>query len=245
VADRPAFYALAGGGWRDYWSLLHPPYTLWHLSYVVIGASTASNVNTQWLGETLLAFFLAMGIGAHALDELNGRPLRTRIPSTALVGLAIVGVAAAVGLGIHGMVEVSPWLGVFILVGAFLVPAYNLEWFDGAFHSNLWFALAWGMFPTLTAAFAQSGEVTLAAIAASLACAAISAAQRVLSTPVRELRRHVERVEGVMVLQDGTSRSIDARSLRAAPEGALRWLSVAMPLLAAGLLLARLVERRP
>ena len=26
------------GGWRDWWTLLHPPYTAWHLSYVVIGA---------------------------------------------------------------------------------------------------------------------------------------------------------------------------------------------------------------
>jgi hypothetical protein len=219
---------------------LHPPYTVWHLSYVVIGASTASTVNLRWLGETLLAIFLAMGVGAHALDELNGRPLRTRIRSHVLVGLAVVGVLAAVALGLHGMVEVSPWLGVFILLGAFLVPAYNLEWFDGAFHSNLWFALAWGAFPTLTAAFAQSGRITLAAIAASVACAGISAAQRVLSTPVRELRRQVERVEGVVTFQDGTTRSLDPGALRAAPEGALRWLSLAMPALAVGLLAARL-----
>ena len=37
--DRPAFYALAPGGWRDWWTLLHPPYTLWHLSYVALGAA--------------------------------------------------------------------------------------------------------------------------------------------------------------------------------------------------------------
>ena len=240
MADRPAFYALDGGGWRDYWSLLHPPYTVWHLSYVVIGASTAPSVNMQWLGETFLAFFLAMGLGAHALDELNGRPLRTGIPSVVLVGIAIVGVIGAVGLGIHGMLEVSPWLGVFILVGAFLVPAYNLEWFDGVLHSKLWFALAWGAFPAITAAFAQTGRITVGAIAASAACAAISAAQRVLSTPVRELRRQVERVEGVVALRDGTTRSLDPSALRAAPEGALRWLSLAMPTLAVGLLAARL-----
>ena len=35
---RSAFYALEPGGWRDYVTLLHPPYTLWHLSYVAIGA---------------------------------------------------------------------------------------------------------------------------------------------------------------------------------------------------------------
>ena len=38
-ARRPAFYALAPGGWRDYVTLLHLPYTAWHLSYVAIGAA--------------------------------------------------------------------------------------------------------------------------------------------------------------------------------------------------------------
>ncbi len=27
----PAFYAAGTGGWRDWWTLLHPPYTAWHL----------------------------------------------------------------------------------------------------------------------------------------------------------------------------------------------------------------------
>src|SRR3989442_13616404 len=36
-----AFYALEPGGLRDYWTLLHPPYTLWHLSYVLLGAALA------------------------------------------------------------------------------------------------------------------------------------------------------------------------------------------------------------
>src|SRR5919205_3903106 len=126
-ADRPAFYALSPGGWRDYWSLLHPPYTVWHLSYVVIGASLAPTVNARWLLETLAAFFLAMGVAAHALDELNGRPLRTRIPDAVLWVLAAVGLAAAIGIGVDGVVEVSPWMWLFIAVGAFLVVAYKLE----------------------------------------------------------------------------------------------------------------------
>ena len=195
---RPAFYAMAPGGWRDWWTLLHPPYTLWHLSYVVVGASLAPEVQMRWLGETLLAFFLAMGLAAHALDELHGRPLGTRIPSAVLVGLAVAGLAGAVALGIDGMVEVSPWLGVFIVAGAFLVVAYNLELFGGAFHSDLWFALAWGAFPVLTAAFAQTADVRVAALVAAAACALLSAAQRVLSTPVRDLRRRAVEVLAIV-----------------------------------------------
>jgi hypothetical protein len=237
---RPAFYALSPGGWRDYWTLLHPPYTVWHLSYVVIGASLAPTVNMRWLLETLAAFLLAMGFAAHALDELNGRPLRTRISDGVLRLIAALGLAAAVALGVDGTIEVSPWLWVFIAAGVALVVAYNLELAGGRFHSDLWFALAWGAFPVLTSAFAQTGRVQAGAVLVALGCAAISAGQRVLSTPVRRLRRHVRTVEGQLALDDGTVETIGAEALRAAPEGALRWLSLSMPLLALGLLIARL-----
>jgi hypothetical protein len=239
-SDRPAFYALDSGGWRDYWSLLHPPYTVWHLSYVVIGACIAPVVDFGWLFETALAFFLAMGLAAHALDELNGRPLRTRIPDGVLSAIAVIGLAGAFALGIHGAIVVSPWLWAFIAVGGFLVVAYNLELFGGAFHSNLWFALGWGAFPALTAYFAQTATIRVEAVLIAAACAALSAAQRVLSTPVRRLRRKVATVTGEVVTTDGAREPIDASSLRAAPEGALRWLSVAVPLFAAALLVARI-----
>jgi hypothetical protein len=241
-ADRPAFYALASGGWRDYWTLLHPPYTVWHLSYVVIGASLGPEVHVRWLVETVVAFLLAMGVAAHALDELNGRPLRTRIPDGVLWTLAALGLAGAIAFGVHGALEVSPWIWVFIAAGAFLVVAYNLELFGGAFHSDAWFALAWGGFPVLTAAFAQTAEVRPEAVLAAGACAGVSAAQRVLSTPVRRLRRSIREVRGELVLVDGATEPVDARTLRSAPEGALRWLSLAVPLIAAAMLVSRLAE---
>ena len=238
--DAPAFYALSGGGWRDYWTLLHPPYTVWHLSYVVLGACVAPHLRVRWLVETLVAFFLAMGIAAHALDELHGRPLGTRIPDRILVGLAVLGLAGAVGLGVDGAREVSPWIWAFIATGAFLVPAYNLEWFAGAFHSDLWFALAWGAFPALSAGFAQGGRLTPAIVLAAAGCAVLSAVQRTLSTPVRRLRRQVVSVEGTVRLRGGGEEPLDGSALRTTPESALRLLSLAVPLLAAALLIARL-----
>jgi len=239
-AEGPAFYALAPGGWRDYWTLLHPPYTLWHLSYVAIGASLASEVNGRWLAESLVAFFLGMGLAAHALDELHGRPLSTRIPDRVLWAIAIVGLTGAIALGIDGMIEVSRWLVAFIAFGGFIVVAYNLEPFGGWFHSDLWFALAWGAFPALTGFFAQTGRVTWPAVVVALACAALSAAQRTLSTPVRRLRRHVRSVSGELTLADGSVEALDAYALRRPPEAALRYLSLAMVLLAVGLVAARL-----
>jgi hypothetical protein len=230
--ERPAFYALSPGGWRDYWSLLHPPYTVWHLSYVALGAAVAPVLNWARLEWSLLGFFLGMGITAHCLDELNGRPLRTQIPSVVLKGLAVAGLAGAVALGVMGAIQVSAWLLVFVAFGGFIVAAYNLELFGGLFHSDLWFALSWGAFPALTGAFAQTGSLRWPALVIAAACFFLSVAQRTLSTPVRHLRRSVARVEGHLVLNDGTTEPVDASNLRAAPEAALRILSVVMPLLA-------------
>jgi hypothetical protein len=238
-AARPAFYALKSGGWRDYITLLHVPYTLWHLSYVVFGAAVAPIVDGRRLGATLVGFFLGVGLTAHALDELNGRPLRTKISDRTLWAIAIVALVAAVALGVVGAIEVAWWLLAFVAFGGFIVVAYNLELFGGLFHSDLWFALSWGAFPALTAYFAQSATIHAEALFVFVACLFLSAAQRRLSTPVRELRRKIASVEGRMVLRDGTEIVVNEATLRKAPEGALRALSVALPLLAAGLLVAR------
>jgi len=237
---RPAFYALAPGGWRDWWTLLHPPYTLWHLSYVAIGAATAAEVDLYRLGMSLLGFFLGVGLGAHALDELRGRPLGTSISDRLLWGLAVVSLVGAAAVGIVGIVQVSAWLAAFVLAGAFLVVAYNLELLGGMLHSDLWFAVAWGGFPALTGAFAQDGKLEVAAVLVAGACIAISAAQRALSTPVRRLRRRVVTVEGTITLRDGTTEPIGADVIRMAPEAALKLLALAMPLLATALVISRL-----
>ncbi len=238
--ERPAFYALAPGGWRDWWTLLHPPYTSWHLSYVALGAATAPELDLYLLGMSLLGFFLGVGIAAHALDELRGRPLGTEIPDRVLQGLAIVALVGAAAVGIVGVVQVSAWLLVYIAVGAFLVVAYNLELFGGTFHSDLWFALGWGGFPALTGAFAQDGTLSVAAVLVAAACAAISAAQRALSTPVRRLRRRVATVEGTITLRDGTTEPMGVDAIKTAPEAALKLLSIAMPVLAVAFVLSRL-----
>ena len=236
---RPAFYALRSGGWRDYVTLLHPPYTLWHLSYVAVGAALAPRMDWTLWGWTTLAFVLAMGVGAHALDELRGRPLQTRISPPVLVTLAVVSISAASAIGIAIAISRTLWLLVFVAVGAFLVVAYNLELFGGRFHGGLWFPAAWGAFPVLTAYFASARTLHAAAFAAAGYAFASSWAQRRLSTPVRLVRRRLVSVEGTMRLDDGTTRLVDADVLAAEPEAALKALAVATVLIAVALLLLR------
>jgi hypothetical protein len=220
---RPAFYALESGGWRDYVTLLHLPYTAWHVAYVAIGAALAPELHTNRLLAALAAFLLALGIGAHALDELHGRPLRTEIPAAVLWTLAIVSVAGAVAIGVVAALAWTAWLLLFVAAGGFLVFAYNLELFGGIFHTDLWFALAWGAFPLLTGYFVVAETLTLEALLAATFAVAASLSQRVLSTQVRAARR------------GRTAEPVDIGP----PEKALRLLALGMVALAAALVALR------
>jgi len=220
---RPAFYALESGGWRDYVTLLHLPYTAWHLSYVAIGAGLSAEFAGRRLLAALAAFGLALGIGAHALDELNGRPLQTRIPTAVLIGLAAVSIGAATAIGIAAALAWTAWLLTFVAAGAFLVVAYNLELFGGAFHTDLWFGLAWGALPLLAAYFVVAETLTPEALLAATFALLSSLAQRTLSTEVRDIRR----------------RGLGEVAMLKTPETALRLLSLAMVSLGAALVVLR------
>jgi hypothetical protein len=240
VGQRPAFYALESGGWRDYVTLLHPPYTLWHLSYVVTGAALAPELPVERLLWGLAAFFLALGIGAHALDELNGRPLKTTIPDRTLVALAVASIGLAAVMGLVAAFAWTLLLLPFVAFGTFIVVAYNLELLGGRFHSDVWFALAWGGFPVLTAYVGAAGTVHAEALLAAAAAGFLSLAQRRLSTQVRTIRRRSERVSGAIEFTDGREEPITRESLLRAPEAALQALGWGVIALALALLVFRL-----
>lgn len=238
--DRPAFYAGGGGFGSDVLTLLHPPYTAWHLSYVVLGAAAAPRIHGDRVVAALLAFFLAVGVAAHAFDELHGRPLRTGLSSRTLALTGSVALVGATAIGVAGIVTVSITLAPFVLFGGAICLAYNLEVFGGRFHSDAWFALSWGAFPALTGYWMNAPGFTLAGGLVAGACFVLSVAQRRLSTAARLLRRRTASVSGEQRLTDGTTIDLSRSVLLAPLDGALRAASVAIPLLAAGLLAARL-----
>jgi hypothetical protein len=242
----PAFYAAPAGvarRWtRDWWIVLHPPYTLWHLAYVVIGACLAPDVDGGRLAATLLAFFLAVGVGAHALDELHGRPLRTSVPSWVLVAAAAASLAGAVVLGVAGTTRVGMGLLVFVAAGVVLAVGYNLELLGGRLHNDTTFAAAWGAFPVVTAYYAQAETLAVPALAAATAAFGLSWAQRSLSTPARELRRKVAAVDGTVTFHDGRTRSLSVAGLLAPLEAALKAMAWSLVALAVAMAAFRLTS---
>ena len=241
TSKRPAFYALSGAkGWQDYLNLLHVPYTLWHMAYVVLGAAIAPTIHLDRLLGTLLAFFLAVGIASHALDELNDRPLGTKIPPYVLVSLAVVSLAGAVALGVLAGILESRWIFAFVAFGGFIVAFYNLGLWHNRFHTDLWFAFSWGAFPVLTSYWVNASRLDVAVVLVAVGCFFLTLAQRTLSTPVRTIRRKALRVEGHIDLANGERLDLDSEKIILVPERALLLLGAAIVVLAAGLLTFRL-----
>ena len=189
---RPAFYALRRGGWRDYVTLLHPPYTLWHLSYVAVGAALAPRFHLDRMLWAIAAFFLAMGVAAHALDELQGRPLRTQIPGRALVAIA-VGEPRRRGRDRHRR-RGSVGLGPARLRGASARCSSRRTTSRLALPHELGLRALLGRVPGADRATSSKLRRSASRRSPRPAYAiALSLAQRALSTPVRERARAVAR----------------------------------------------------
>lgn len=224
----------------DVLTLLHPPYTAWHLSYFAIAAALAPRMYVNRLAWGLAAFALAVGLAAHALDELHDRPLRTGLSDRALLAVAAVGLIGAVSIGVAGVLTVTVWLAPFVLAGGAFLPAYNLELAGGRLHGELPFALGWGAFPALTGYFVEAQRLALPGVLIAAGCAAMSVAQRELSTAARELRRRTVAVRGARTLPDGTSEPLSLGGLLSPFDRALAALSLAMVVTACALVAARL-----
>lgn len=207
---------------------------------MAIGAAVAPKVHAGRVGFAVLAFFLAVGIGAHAFDELHDRPLDTGFSARVLATLGGGSLAAATGIGVAGIVTVSATLAPLVLFGTLICVAYNLELAGGRFHNDTWFALAWGVFPAFTGYWANALRFSAAGVVVAIACGVLSVAQRRLSTPARLLRRKTLTLAGEQRLADGRSIELSRSVLLVPLDGALGALSVAITLLAIGLLAARM-----
>lgn len=235
MTGRPsAWYARRGSTGADLITLLHLPYTLWHLGYVTIGAALAPRLDGRVLGGTLLAFGVGLGVSAHALDELNGHPLGTKLSDRVLVALALGGFVVVAALAVAGVFEVSPWVLVWAGAGMAIATGYCLEWLP-ILHTVVGFGLAWGAFPVLAGYWAQTTSLSPAAAVAAAAAVLLSMVQRSLSTPARFVRRSTS--HAAVGFDPGVPGWNGAQLLRTW-ESPLKLLGAAVVVLAVALVLA-------
>jgi hypothetical protein len=238
TGDARAFYARGGNVRSDLMTVLHLPYTAWHLSYVVIGASLAPQIDWIRFGGTLVAFFGGTGLAAHALDEWNGRPLNTRLSDRALFAIAVVGFLLAVGAVALGVHLFTAWVILWAIVGSVLAIGYSLEWFGGVLHTDLGFALVWGGFPVIVGYWVQTSSMSAAAVGLAAVAVMLSLVQRSLSTSARFVRRRV-RVARTTLERDDGAEEWGKQELLTTWEWPLSLMSIAMVVLALSLMLQR------
>ena len=218
-------------------SLLHPPYTLWHLSYVLLGIALSPALFVDRSISVLVAFFLGLGIGAHSLDETMGNPLKTRLSKKTLYLIGFGALAMSIVIGIYYVLFLSLALLPFILIESFFAVAYNLEIFHGAFHSTFFFALSWGSIPFLTGYFVNSLSLTPSALIMAFGVAMLTVAQKSLSEYARFFRRKVPEVNALRLTSGGHLPTSSLELIHPA-ERALKALTITIFLFSIALLIA-------
>jgi len=242
AVQKPSWYAIEGHGlFADLVNLLHPPYTLWHLSYVVIGIALSPTIYLVRSIAVILAFFLGLGIGAHALDETMGNPLKTRLSKRELylIGFSSISIAAAIG-GYY-VLTLSLFLLPIILVEVFFALAYNLEIFDKKFHNGYIFAISWGVLPFLTGYFVNALTLSITALLTSLAIGLLTYVQRTLSVQARSIRRNIDSPITALKLESGEEIPATGRELIGPAEKSLKALTLTVFILAIALIFQRIL----
>jgi len=219
-------------GFRSFVGLLFLPYTGMVLSFSVIGSMLAESVHWDRVLAIVLIYFLGLGIAAHALDALgsNGiKPWGTVFTKVQLWLLAVIALVLAYAIGIYYIVRYAPLLLSMALLEGFFVFAYNLEWFQGRFHTDGWFAFSWGLLPVLSGYIMQTNSISAGALALAVSMALFSLVEITASRPYKDLKRCLH------TLRD------EEKALMIRYEAILKSVSLGVILLGGGLLIWRVV----
>jgi len=249
LKSKGAWYARGGGSkLGEFYTILHLPYTSMVLSYVLIGAMLSPTIYPDRVLLTLLAYFLGLGLSAHALNELHAAHWTKALGRNELIVIFALPLGGALIIGIYGTVKLfavfgsalaSVTLMTLILFEIFFLFAYNTEAFNGRFHSDAAFAFSWAVLPTLLSYYVNSLRITAGVVLVALAMAATAGIEINLSRWCKDLRRRSALTE--LQFADGTQQNMSTPDLTARPEKALKLIVVVVDMVAIGLVAYRLL----
>lgn len=243
-----AWYARSGSKVREFYTILHLPYTSMVLSYVLIGAMLSPTIHVDRVILTLVAYFLGLGFSAHALNELHAAHWTEALGKSELTVLFAVPLGGALVIGGYGVLELfalsssilpSLILMAVILLESFFLFAYNTDAFSGRFRSDLSFAFSWAALPTLLSYYVNTLTITTPALLVALAMAATAGIEINLSRWCKDLRRQSSLSE--LQFADGTHQKMSTIELTAKPERALKLIVVVVDVMAISLIAYRLL----
>jgi hypothetical protein len=215
---------------RTFVGLLFLPYTGMVLAFSVIGSMLARQVDWERVAAIAVIYFLGLGVAAHGLDALGGgraKPWGRVFSKGQLWLMAIVSLVCAYAIAAYYIIRHVPLLGFVALCEGFFVFAYNLEWFQGRYHTDGWFAFSWGFLPVLAGYIMQSNRVSVEALLLAGAMASFSLIEIKASRPYRDLKRRKD-------LRD------DERLMMVRYEVILKSVSLGVVLLGGGVLVWRM-----
>ncbi len=218
-------------GFRTFVGLLFLPYTGMVLSFSVIGSILADPIHWDRVLAIVVIYFLGLGIGAHALDALGSKgikPWGTVFSRKQLWFTAVGSLLLAYGIAGYYIIRSVPFLTLMALLEGFFVFAYNLEWFQGKFHTDGWFAFSWGFLPVLAGTIMQTNSISPKALILAVSMAFFSFIEIKASRPYKDLKRTID------FLGD------EGRSLMARYEAILKSVSLGVLFLGGGLLIWRI-----
>lgn len=126
------------------------------LSFGAIGFMIAPIQNWQLLPLGVLVFFLGVGVLAHCLDELKGRPLGTNIPDHHLILVIMISMMILSLITVDLTLNYSYYILPLFIISGLIVFVYNFELFSGRFHSDMIFIIGFGIMPQFLAYFVSS-----------------------------------------------------------------------------------------
>ncbi|HEX9756340.1 MAG TPA: hypothetical protein VGB26_00910 [Nitrospiria bacterium] len=219
---------------RVFMGLLFLPYTGMVLSFTVIGSMMAEEIHWIRVLAILVIYFLALGIGAHALDAIGRggiKPWGTILSNGQLWFLAISSIMMAYIIGMYYMVLYSPLLWAIAIPEGFFLLAYNLEWFKGRFHTDFWFSVSWGGLPVLAGYIIQTNQISVGVLLVALSMMFLSLVEIKASRPYKEMKR-----------QSGGDKHLEEKGGLQYLEAILKSISIGVILLGVGLLCWRVFE---
>lgn len=195
LADRRSEWFVPQFGplkFRIFIGLLFLPYTGMVLSYTVVGAMLTETIIWERVAAIVTIYFCGLGIAAHALDAIGGKagkPWGRHFSKKSLWVLAILSLIPAYGLGFYYIFTVTPFLAIIAILEGFFLFAYNLEWFEGRFHTDAWFSFSWGVLPVLAGYVIQANAVSISAVIVSVAMGLLSYVEINASRPYKAIKR--------------------------------------------------------
>lgn len=145
------------------------PYTLMNASYVLIGSLLAPTVHYDRMAGMAVVYLLSVGVAAHSLDAVgSNKPWGKFLTRSQLLALAFASLVPGLAFGLFYALTAATVLLPLGALELFFLLSYNLEWFDGSFHTDFWFSASWGFLPILVGYGVQTGTVDLVSLAGGL-----------------------------------------------------------------------------